>query len=120
MGGLRSGFLGFGVSGLASVVARRSGSGGGMWGCSGSGMSEGMSGVGGAAASMAAIFCLLVGLLGDAELVFHLHAELGGGAAELADELSELAGDLCQALGAEEQETEKNDESAVLKAGHVC
>ena len=37
-------------------------------------------------------FLLLVGLFGDAELVLHLHAELVGGAAELAHELAELTG----------------------------
>ena len=61
---------------------------------------------------------LLLGLLGDAELVFHLHAELVGGAAELAHELAELAGELGQLLRAEEKQGEDEDEGAILKAGH--
>ena len=61
---------------------------------------------------------LLLGLFGHAQLVFHLHAELVGGAAELAHELAQLAGELGQLLRAEEEQGENEDEGAVLKARH--
>ena len=66
-----------------------------------------MAGVTGAAASMAAIFFLLLRLVGDAELFFHLHAELVGGAAELGHELAELAGEFGQLLRPEEKQGEE-------------
>ena len=60
----------------------------------------------------------LLGLLGDAELVFHLHAEFVGGAAELGHEFAELAGEFGQLLRPEEEQGEKEDDGAVLKARH--
>ena len=50
---------------------------------------------------------LLLGLFGDAELFFHLHAELVGGAAELGHELAELTGELGQLLRTEEKQGEE-------------
>ena len=63
---------------------------------------------------------LLLGLLGDAELFFHLSAELVGGAAELGHELAELAGEHGQLLRTEEEQGEEEDDGAILKAGHMC
>ncbi len=62
---------------------------------------------------------LAVLLLGEAELFFHLHLELVGGAAEFADPLAELARELGQALGPKEQKRENEEEDAVLKARHT-
>jgi hypothetical protein len=62
---------------------------------------------------------LAVDLFGGAEFVFHLHFELVGGLAELADPLAELAGKHRQALGAEEQQREHEEKDAVLKAWHT-
>ncbi len=77
-----------------------------------------MAGVTGAAASIAAIFFCCSACSDDAELVFHLHAELVGGAAELGHELAQLAGEFGQLLRAEEEQGEEEDECAVLKARH--
>ena len=62
---------------------------------------------------------LAVGLLGGAELFFHLHLELVGGAAELADPLAQLAREHRQLLRPEQQERENEEENAVGKAGHT-
>ncbi len=64
------------------------------------------------------LLALLV-LLHDAEFVFHLQAELVGGAAELAHQLAEPAGEFGQFLGAEEDKGDNEDDCAVGKAGHV-
>ena len=64
-------------------------------------------------------FFLAVGLLGDAELVFHLHLELVGRAAELADPLAELARKHGQAFGPEENQRENKDDDTVRQAGHT-
>ncbi len=50
---------------------------------------------------------LLLGLLGDAQLLFHLEAELVGGAAELAHQLADLAREFGQLLRTEEQECQQ-------------
>jgi len=76
-----------------------------------------IAGATGAAASMAAIFPLLF-LVGDAELFFHLHAELIGGAAELRHEFAQLAREFRQLLRPEEEKGEEDEDGAVLKARH--
>ena len=50
---------------------------------------------------------LPVSLLGDAKLLFHLHAELIRRAPKLAHQLSELTRNLSQALRTEEQEDQE-------------
>ena len=55
-------------------------------------------------------FLLLFGLLDGAELVVHLEAELGGGAAEFAHELAEVAGEFGQLLRSEEEQGEDEDD----------
>ncbi len=59
---------------------------------------------------------LLVGLLGGSELIFELHAELVGGAAELAHELAELTGEFGEFFGAKEEQRDEEDDGAVLEA----
>ncbi len=61
---------------------------------------------------------LLLGLVGYAELIFHLHAELVGGAAELGHELAELTGELGQLLRTEEDKGEEKDKGAIAEARH--
>ncbi len=61
---------------------------------------------------------LLLGLLGSAELVFHLEAELVGGTAKLGHQLAQLTGELGQLLWPKEQKGQKYDDGAVLKARH--
>ena len=63
-------------------------------------------------------FLALLGLVGDAELFFHLHAEFVGGAAELRHQLAELAREFGQLLRPEEKQGEKDENGAVLKARH--
>jgi hypothetical protein len=60
---------------------------------------------------------LAVGLLGDAQLFFHLGAELVGSAAEVGHQLAELAREHGQLLRAEEQKCEDDEEGAVPKLG---
>jgi hypothetical protein len=62
---------------------------------------------------------LAVGLLGDAELLLHLRAELVGGAAEIGHQLAELAREDGQLLRTEEQQCEENEDCAVLEARHT-
>ena len=90
----------------------------GRWGCSGSGMGS-SGGTGGGGGFDGGDLLLAVGLLGDAELFFHLGSELVGGAAEVAHELAELAGEDGQLLRAEEEQGEEDDEGAVAKPGIV-
>ena len=63
-------------------------------------------------------FFPLLLLVGDAELFFHLHAELVGGAAELGHELAQLAREFRQLLRPEEKQGEEDEDGAVLKARH--
>src|SRR5207244_2932454 len=53
------------------------------------------------------LFPLLL-LIGDTEFLFHLHAELVGGAAELGHQLAQLARELRQLLRPEEKQGEKD------------
>ena len=62
---------------------------------------------------------LALGLLGEAQLLFHLHLELVGGAAELADPLAELAGQHGQPLGPEEQQRQDEEKDAVRETRHT-
>ncbi len=55
-------------------------------------------------------FFLLFGLLGEAELVFHLDAELGGGSAEFSHELADVACEFGQLLRSEEEQGDKEDD----------
>ena len=57
-------------------------------------------------------------LVGDAELLFHLHAELVGGAPELGHEFAKLAREFRQLLRPEEKQGEEDEDGAVLKARH--
>ena len=61
---------------------------------------------------------LLLGLLGDAKLLLHLHAELVGGTAELAHQLPELTREFGQLLRAEENQSKDEDEGAIAEARH--
>jgi hypothetical protein len=58
---------------------------------------------------------LFLFLFDQAKLLVHLQAELGGGAAKLTHQLAELAGELGQTLGTEEQEGDEDEEGAVLR-----
>ena len=64
-------------------------------------------------------FLLAVGLLGEAQLFFHLHFELVGSAAELADPFAELAREDGQLLRPEEQQREDEDDDTVRQTGHT-
>ena len=62
---------------------------------------------------------LPVGLLGDAEFLFHLHPEFVRSATKLPHQLSKLAGNLGETLRTEEQETKKNNKGAIAEARHT-
>src|SRR6266851_8978211 len=63
-------------------------------------------------------FFPLLLLVGYTEFLFHLHAELVGGAAKLRHELAQLACELRQLLRPEEKQGEKDEDGAVLEARH--
>ena len=55
-------------------------------------------------------------LLGDAQLVFHLHTEVVRGPPKLTHEFADLAGEFGKFLGTEEKQRNEEDDGAVLKA----
>ena len=57
-------------------------------------------------------------LVRDSELVFHLHAKLVGGAAELTHQLAELTREFGQLLRTKEEEGENKEKGAIAEARH--
>ena len=61
---------------------------------------------------------LLFSLLREAQLLFHLEAELVGGAAELTHKLAELTREFGQLLRTKEEEGENKEKGAIAEARH--